>query len=252
MSEPMKDAWNEVTEGFAKLGTVMRDRYRSGTVDAPGDADAGTAAGFERLREAFERLVEAGRDVGQRSVDVLRDADVNAQAKDAARSLNDALSATVDMIGNEVGQWFGHGPATSSTVAGDAPGPDDARTDADPDAMAARIDQQMEDAEGGIEASLLDAPDTERHRHRSTDLTPIGAIGGRTNVSEWKLIGATRDVRRGPASRPTGSANEDGRAPTGEARRASFSPVRDPQVSSSSSKRALTGSVPAEVLEMTV
>jgi hypothetical protein len=32
----------------------------------------------------------------------------------------------------------------------------------------------------------------------------------------------------------------------------SFSPVRDPQASSSSSKRALTGSVPAEVLEMTV
>lgn len=32
----------------------------------------------------------------------------------------------------------------------------------------------------------------------------------------------------------------------------SFSPVRDPHASSSSSTRALTGSVPAEVLEMTV
>ena len=34
MSEPMKDAWNEVAEGFAKLGSVMRDRYRGGTEDA--------------------------------------------------------------------------------------------------------------------------------------------------------------------------------------------------------------------------
>ena len=172
MSEPMKDAWNEVAEGFAKLGNVMRDRYRSdtkdapgaagnGTEDAPGGADIGTAAGFERLREAFERLVEAGRDVGQRSVDVLRDADVNAQAKDAATSLNEALSATVDVIGREVGQWFGRGETTSTTAGSDAPGPVDARRDADPDAVAARIDEQMDDAEGGIEASLLDAPDTD-------------------------------------------------------------------------------------------
>ena len=37
----------------------------------------------------------------------MRDSDVNAQAKHAAASLNDALSATVDMIGREVSGWFG-------------------------------------------------------------------------------------------------------------------------------------------------
>jgi ornithine cyclodeaminase len=36
----------------------------------------------------------------------------------------------------------------------------DSHGEADPDALAASVDQQMEDAEGGIEASLLDAPDT--------------------------------------------------------------------------------------------
>ena len=63
MSEPMKDAWNEVAEGFAKVGRVMRDRYRCGADDAPEAADTGpaadtgtagdtaTAAGFERPRE---------------------------------------------------------------------------------------------------------------------------------------------------------------------------------------------------------
>ena len=161
MSEPMKDAWNEVAEGFAKLGSAMRDRYRSGTEESPGDAETGTAAGAERLREAFERLVEAGRDVGQRSVDVLRDADVNAQAKDAARSLNAALSATVEMIGDEVGGWFGRREPSSTTGASGDPGPVDGGSDADPEAVAARIDQQMEDAEGGIEGSLLDAPPTD-------------------------------------------------------------------------------------------
>jgi hypothetical protein len=58
------------------------------------------------LRDAFERFVAAGRDVGLRAVDVLRDDDVKAQAKHAAGSLNDALSATVDLIGREVGSLF--------------------------------------------------------------------------------------------------------------------------------------------------
>jgi hypothetical protein len=158
MTEPMKDAWNEVAEGFAKLGGVMKERYGAGTADTPDDAGTATGAGHERLREAFERLVEAGRDVGQRSMDVLRDADVNAQAKDAARSLNDALSATVDMIGNQVGHWFGRGETTSKTSASDVETPADARSD---DAPAAMIDQLLEDAEGGVEGSLSDAPETE-------------------------------------------------------------------------------------------
>ena len=118
-------------------------------------------SGFERRGAASARRVEAGAPVGQRSVHVVRDADVNAQAKDAARSLNDALSATVDMIGHEVGQWFGRGETTSTTITSDASEPVDAPSDVDPDAVAARVDQQMEDAEGGIEGSLLDAPDTD-------------------------------------------------------------------------------------------
>jgi hypothetical protein len=158
MSEPMKDAWDEVAEGFSKLGRAMRERYRHGASDAPGGGESGTGSGFEGLREAFERLVEAGRDIGQRSIDVLKDEDVNAQAKDAARSLNDALSATVDMIGREVGQLFGRGETTSPEAPA-APGA--AAEGEDPDVVAARIDQQMVDAEGGIEGSLLDAPDSD-------------------------------------------------------------------------------------------
>lgn len=83
---------------------------------------------------------------------------MNAQAKDAARSLNDALAATVDMIGRQVEQWLGRGETTTTPTTPTTPTVTDAEA-LDPDELAARIDQQMEDAEGGIEASLLDAPD---------------------------------------------------------------------------------------------
>jgi len=124
MSDPVKDAWSEVAEGFAKLGQAMKERYvgaetspQPGGESSPTDAQASEEQG---LRDAFERFVNAGRDVGQRAADVVRDTDVNAQAKHAASTLNDALSATVDMIGREVGGWFGRGEPSSDepTVVG--------------------------------------------------------------------------------------------------------------------------------------
>lgn len=109
--DPVKDAWGEVATGFSELGRAMKGRYAG---EAPPEA-AGSPP--EGLRDAFERFIAAGRDIGQRATDVLRDADVNHQAKDAASSLNDALSATVDMIGREVAGWFG-APETASEDPG--------------------------------------------------------------------------------------------------------------------------------------
>ena len=106
--DPMKQAWNDVAEGFSTLGGMMKERYQGASgdeagVDASGggESDAGAA-----LRNAFDRLVAAGRELGDRAADVARDDDVRAQAKLAAASLNDALSATVDLIGEEVGGFF--------------------------------------------------------------------------------------------------------------------------------------------------
>ena len=86
------------------------------------------------MRDAFERFVDAGRDVGLRAVDVLRDDDVKAQAKHAATSLNDALSATVDLIGREVGSLFRRPDApidvpVEPTSRPSWAGPDDAAPD---------------------------------------------------------------------------------------------------------------------------
>lgn len=116
MNDPVKDAWNEVAEGFSQLGHAMKERYR-GPDEAAGAGPSGSGASEEGLREAFERFVAAGRDVGQRAVDVVRDAEVNTQAKHAASSLNDALSATVDMIGREVAGWFGRPDAAPDDPA---------------------------------------------------------------------------------------------------------------------------------------
>ena len=122
---PLRDAWNEVADGFAKLGQAMRERYRAAGDTAAADEPAGDgSSGMDGLREALDRLVEAGREIGQRSGEVLRDPDVSTQAKQAARALNEALSETVDLIGREVGELFdrGKGPGgDSDATPGSAP-----------------------------------------------------------------------------------------------------------------------------------
>ncbi len=116
MSDPMKEAWRDVEDGFSTLGRMMRARYQGATDDASepagktGEASDAAAA----LRDAFEQLVAAGRELGDRAADVVRDDDIRAQAKQAATSLNDALSATVELIGEQVTGFFKRAP-------GDAP-----------------------------------------------------------------------------------------------------------------------------------
>lgn len=103
----MKQAWNDVEEQFATLGRAMKDRYRGAAEGEPDDtADGDEQDSGAALRLAFERLVAAAREFGDRAGDVARDDDVKAQAKQAATSLNDALSATVNVIGEHVGGLF--------------------------------------------------------------------------------------------------------------------------------------------------
>ena len=91
-NDPMKQAWNDVADGFSTLGGMMKERYQGASGDET--ADAATAAGESdagaALRDTFDRLVAAGRELGDRAADVARDDDVRAQAKRAAASLNDA------------------------------------------------------------------------------------------------------------------------------------------------------------------
>jgi hypothetical protein len=130
MADEVKEAWGGVGAAFSNLGRAMRDRYRSGGRDEESTPER-RAGSEDALRESFERLVSAGREVGQRTADVVRDEAVNEQAKQAATSLNDALSATVEMIGREVAGWFGRPSASDDepTVVGV---PDDVPPEARP------------------------------------------------------------------------------------------------------------------------
>jgi hypothetical protein len=104
MSDQMKQAWNDVADGFSMLGRMMKERYQA--TNEGGSGETATAASAKEdeaaLREALDKLVAAGREFGDRAVDVARDDEVKAQAKRVAASLNDAVSATVDLIGEHV------------------------------------------------------------------------------------------------------------------------------------------------------
>jgi hypothetical protein len=55
MSDPMKQAWNDVAEGFSTLGRMMKERYHGASGDEPGAAATadGTPDARAALREAF-------------------------------------------------------------------------------------------------------------------------------------------------------------------------------------------------------
>ena len=134
MSDPMKQAWNDVAENFSMLGRTMKERYQAASADEADDA--ATAAGAQdddaKLRAALDKLVAAGREFGDRAVDVARDDHVKAQAKRVSASLNEAMSATVELLKEQVDGLFnrpkGNDPtpdASSSNTLPTKPDSDD-------------------------------------------------------------------------------------------------------------------------------
>jgi hypothetical protein len=101
MTEPMKQSWDQVGQGFETLGRLLKDRYAAheGRPATP----EGTQEERAALREAFDKLVTAAKDFGDRATDIAHDPEVKAQTKQVARALNTALSSTVDTIGDELG-----------------------------------------------------------------------------------------------------------------------------------------------------
>ena len=44
MSDPMKQAWNDVAEGFSTLGRMMKERYEAASADEASDTAAAASA----------------------------------------------------------------------------------------------------------------------------------------------------------------------------------------------------------------
>lgn len=108
MSDPMKQAWNDVAESFSMLGRTMKERYQAANAEEAGDAAAAANAHDDEaaLRAALDKLVAAGREFGDRAVDVARDDEVKAQAKRVSASLNEAMSTTVELLKERVDGLF--------------------------------------------------------------------------------------------------------------------------------------------------
>jgi hypothetical protein len=94
----MRQAWSDVGDRFGALSDAVR---RRGTGSEP-TGDAGRGGDSGALRAAFDKVMDAVRDLGDQASTVVKDPDVRAHTRDVAQSLNAALSATVDRIGGEV------------------------------------------------------------------------------------------------------------------------------------------------------
>jgi hypothetical protein len=101
MSDPVKQAWQDVSDGFSSLRQLMKERY--GAAESGPDAPEPERERSEAaLRAALDSLIAAARDVGERAVDIVKDPEIKAQTKQAIESLNTALTATADQVGDDV------------------------------------------------------------------------------------------------------------------------------------------------------
>ena len=109
MTEPMKQRWEDVGQRFEALGRVLKERYQSAegahaTASAPAAEQDEATEDRAALREAFDKVLAAAQELGERAASVVRDPAVKEQTTLVARSLNDALTVSVDQLGDEVGK----------------------------------------------------------------------------------------------------------------------------------------------------
>ena len=118
MTEPMKQRWEDVGQSFEALSRLVKERYHSAET-APAvereDANQERAA----LREAFAKVVTAAQDLGERAASIVHDPAVKEQTTLVARSLNEALTASVDQIGDEVGRLLKRAKGAGSSESHD-------------------------------------------------------------------------------------------------------------------------------------
>jgi hypothetical protein len=115
MNDPMKQAWNDVAETFTSLGRAMKDHYeRFDHEEAADEADRADVGG---VRATLDRVVDAGRDLGEKIVGTVADEDVKSQARQVLHALNEALSATVEIVGEQLSSVVKRSPARSRESA---------------------------------------------------------------------------------------------------------------------------------------
>jgi hypothetical protein len=94
-----KRAWDEVGEGFTKLGRIISERYRDlgeERATRPSTAEEGSVA--DAIRRATDELDRAFTSLG----DTLRDDEAREHVRDTGRKLSVALKVTFTEVSEEV------------------------------------------------------------------------------------------------------------------------------------------------------
>ena len=97
-----KKAWNEVGEGFAKLGRMLSDRYQQ----TPKPTEATEGAVKDSVKRATDELDRALTALGE----TLRDDEARAHMKETGKKLGDALKATFNDVSEQIRKSVGNPP----------------------------------------------------------------------------------------------------------------------------------------------
>ena len=150
MSDPMKQAWNDVAADFTRLGKVIKHRYQAQDPAEATPAQDQTAADAG-VREAFERLLAAGREFGDRIAEVVAAEEVRAQAKQTGQQLNEAVTATADLLGEQLrGVFKGVSRHSDPVATADEDAPVESTQVHSATASGGAADAEADDDEPGI------------------------------------------------------------------------------------------------------
>jgi hypothetical protein len=109
-----KRAWDEVGEGFVKLGRIISERYKNLGEERASQSDPADDRGVaEAIRRATEELDKAFTSLG----DTLRDKDSQVNVRETGRKLSDAIKVTFTEVSDEVRRAVGN---RRSSGTGDA------------------------------------------------------------------------------------------------------------------------------------
>src|SRR5688572_31299301 len=91
----MTDRWDDVSEDFLRVGGHLKRHFESSGASKPESDDIRQA-----LREAVDALSKAAEALGN----AVRDPQVQADARKAAKTFADAVSTTVGELGQKIGR----------------------------------------------------------------------------------------------------------------------------------------------------
>ena len=106
------ETWNEVGEGFKKLGSMFKQDYQA--QDQEGDSISD-----EEVKDAVRTIGEGLKTAFATVGDAVKDPEVKDEAKQTAKSFFDAIGATFSELGDEISKW------REKNSTDDSPEPDD-------------------------------------------------------------------------------------------------------------------------------